>query len=346
MKKALITGITGQDGSYLAEFLLAKGYEVHGIIRRASTFNTGRIDHLYKDPHINGVRLFLHYGDIADSTNLIKLLYRIQPDEVYHLAAQSHVRVSFDIPEYTGDVTALSAIRILEAIRETGVKSRFYQASSSEMFGKVLEVPQRESTPFHPRSPYGVAKVYAHWATVNYRESYDLFASCGILFNHESPRRGETFVTRKITRAVARIKAGLQKKLYLGNLSAKRDWGYAKEYVEAMWLMLQQDQPDDYVIATGETHSVEEFLAEAFAHVNLDWHDYVELDPKYLRPAEVDLLIGDATKAKEQLGWEPKVGFNELVRLMVNADVSTVTRDEHEAFGDTNMVESPISVSS
>ena len=346
MKKALITGITGQDGSYLAEFLLATGYEVHGIIRRASTFNTGRIDHLYKDPHINDVRLFLHYGDIADSTNLIKLLYRIQPDEVYHLAAQSHVRVSFDIPEYTGDVTALSTIRILEAIRETGVKSRFYQASSSEMFGKVLEVPQRESTPFHPRSPYGVAKVYAHWATVNYRESYDLFACCGILFNHESPRRGETFVTRKITRAVARIKAGLQKKLYLGNLDAKRDWGYAKEYVEAMWLMLQQDQPDDYVIATGKTHSVEEFLAEAFAHVNLDWHDYVELDSKYLRPAEVDLLIGDATKAKEHLGWEPKVTFNELVSLMVNADVSMVARDEHEGFGDTNMVESPISVSS
>jgi GDPmannose 4,6-dehydratase len=346
MKKALITGITGQDGSYLAELLLAKGYEVHGIIRRASTFNTGRIDHLYRDPHINDVRLFLHYGDIADATNLIKLLYRIQPDEVYHLAAQSHVRVSFDIPEYTGDVTALSTIRILEAIRETGVTSKFYQASSSEMFGKVLEVPQRESTPFHPRSPYGVAKVYAHWATVNYRESYDLFACCGILFNHESPRRGETFVTRKITRAVARIKAGRQKKLYLGNLDAKRDWGYAKEYVEAMWLMLQQDQPDDFVIATGQTHSVEEFLAEAFAHVNLDWHDYVELDPKYLRPAEVDLLIGDATKAKEQLGWEPKVGFNELVRLMVDADVSTVTRDEHEGFGDTNTVESPISVSS
>jgi GDPmannose 4,6-dehydratase len=346
MKKALITGITGQDGSYLAEFLLAKGYEVHGIIRRASTFNTGRIDHLYKDPHINDVRLFLHYGDIADSTNLIKLLYRIQPDEVYHLAAQSHVRVSFDIPEYTGDVTALSTIRILEAIRETGVKSRFYQASSSEMFGKVLEVPQRESTPFHPRSPYGVAKVYAHWATVNYRESYDLFACCGILFNHESPRRGETFVTRKITRAVARIKAGLQKKLYLGNLDAKRDWGYAKEYVEAMWLMLQQDQPDDFVIATGQTYSVEEFLAEAFAHVNLDWHDYVELDSKYLRPAEVDLLIGDATKAKEQLDWEPKVTFNELVRLMVDADLSMVARNEHEGFGDTNLVESPISVSS
>ena len=271
MKKALITGITGQDGSYLAELLLAKGYEVHGIIRRASTFNTGRIDHLYKDPHINGVRLFLHYGDIADSTNLIKLLYRIQPEEIYHLAAQSHVRVSFDIPEYTGDVTGLSTVRILEAIRETGLKARFYQASSSEMFGKVSEVPQRETTPFHPRSPYGAAKVYAYWATVNYRESYGMFACNGILFNHESPRRGETFVTRKITRAVAHIKAGLQDKLFLGNLDAKRDWGYAKEYVEAMWLMLQQENPDDYVVATGETHSVEEFLEEASSDVDLDW---------------------------------------------------------------------------
>jgi GDPmannose 4,6-dehydratase len=346
MKKALITGITGQDGSYLAEFLLAKGYEVHGIIRRASTFNTGRIDHLYKDPHINGVRLFLHYGDIADSTNLIKLLYRIQPEEVYHLAAQSHVRVSFDIPEYTADVTGLSTIRILEAIRETGLKSKFYQASSSEMFGKAHEVPQRETTPFHPRSPYGVAKVYGHWATVNYRESYDLFACCGILFNHESPRRGETFVTRKITRAVARIKDGMQKKLYLGNLDAKRDWGYAREYVEAMWLMLQQDKPDDYVIATGETHSVEEFLTESFSHVNLDWRDYVELDPKYLRPAEVDLLIGDASKARHELGWSPQVTFKELVRLMVDADVAMVNRNEHEVFGDTNSAESTTSVGS
>jgi GDPmannose 4,6-dehydratase len=346
MKKALITGITGQDGSYLAEFLLAKGYEVHGIIRRASTFNTGRIDHLYKDPHINGVRLFLHYGDIADSTNLIKLLYRIQPDEVYHLAAQSHVRVSYDIPEYTGDVTGLSTIRILEAIRETGVKARFYQASSSEMFGKVHEVPQRETTPFHPRSPYGVAKVYAHWAAVNYRESYDLFACCGILFNHESPRRGETFVTRKITRAVARIKDGQQKNLYLGNLDAKRDWGYAKEYVEAMWSMLQQDKPEDYVIATGETHSVAEFLTEAFSYVNLDWRDYVELDPKYLRPAEVDLLIGDASKAKREIGWNPKVTFKELVRLMVDADVSMVNRNDQEVFGDTNSAESATSARS
>lgn len=336
MKKALITGITGQDGSYLAELLLEKGYEVHGIIRRASTFNTGRIDHLYKDPHINGVRLFLHYGDIADSTNLIKLLYRIQPEEVYHLAAQSHVRVSFDIPEYTGDVTALSTIRILEAIRETGVKSKFYQASSSEMFGKAQELPQSETTYFYPRSPYGAAKLYAHWITVNYRESYGLFASSGILFNHESPRRGETFVTRKITRAVAHIKAGLQEKLFLGNLDAKRDWGYAREYVEAMWLMLQQDQPDDYVIATGETHSVKEFLEEAFSYVDLDWRKYVELDPKYLRPAEVDLLIGDASKAKRVLGWEPTVTFKQLVRLMVEADVALIGNQEPgERFGDT-----------
>lgn len=342
MKKALITGITGQDGSYLAEILLAKGYEVHGVIRRASTFNTGRIDHLYKDPHVNGVHLFLHYGDIADSTNLIKLLYRIQPEEVYHLAAQSHVRVSFDIPEYTGDVTALSTIRILEAIRETGTNAKFYQASSSEMFGRVQEVPQNEKTPFYPRSPYGVAKVYSHWATVNYRESYDLFACCGILFNHESPRRGETFVTRKITRAVARIKAGLQKKLYLGNLDAKRDWGYAKEYVEAMWLMLQQDKPDDYVIATGETHSVREFLEKAFSHVGLNWQDYVELDPKYLRPAEVDLLIGDPSKAKKELGWKCKVTFNELVSLMVDADMAVVHDGEQgETFGDAKRVISP-----
>lgn len=334
MKRALITGITGQDGSYLAELLLEKGYEVHGIIRRASTFNTGRIDHLYKDPHINGVRLFLHYGDIADSTNLIKLLYRIKPEEVYHLAAQSHVRVSFDIPEYTGDVTALSTIRLLEAIRETGVGSKFYQASSSEMFGKVLEVPQRETTPFYPRSPYGAAKVYAYWATVNYRESYDLFACNGILFNHESPRRGETFVTRKITRAVARIKAGLQSKLYLGNLDAQRDWGYAKEYVTAMWLMLQQDKPEDYVIATGETHSVSDFLTEAFSYADLDWQKYVELDEKYLRPAEVDLLVGDASKARNVLRWQPSTTFKELVRLMVDADMAIVNNGQREPFGD------------
>lgn len=339
MKKALITGITGQDGSYLAELLLNKGYEVHGTIRRASSFNTARIDHLYTDPHINGVRLFLHYGDIADSTNLIKLLYRIQPDEIYHLAAQSHVRVSFDIPEYTGDVTGLGTIRILEAIRETGLKSKFYQASSSEMFGKVRETPQSERTPFYPRSPYGAAKVYAYWATVNYREAYGMFAANGILFNHESPRRGETFVTRKITRAVARIKANLQDKLYLGNLDAKRDWGYAKEYVEAMWLMLQQDKPDDYVIATGETHSVSEFLAEAFSYADLDWRDYVEMDPKYLRPSEVELLVGDASKARKTLGWEPKVTFKDLVRLMVDADMSLVAANEqHEVFGDIQKI--------
>ena len=330
MKKALITGITGQDGSYLAELLLSKGYEVHGIIRRASTFNTGRIDHLYRDPHINNVHMFLHYGDIADSTNLIKLLYRIQPDEVYHLAAQSHVRVSFDIPEYTGDVTGLSTVRILEAIRETGLKAKFYQASSSEMYGMVQEVPQRETTPFYPRSPYGAAKVYAYWVTVNYRESYGMFACNGILFNHESPRRGETFVTRKITRAVAHIQAGLQDKLYLGNLEAKRDWGYAKEYVEAMWRMLQHDRPDDYVIATGETHSVQEFLEESFSHVGLDWRKYVEIDEKYYRPAEVDLLIGDASKARERLGWTPQTTFRDLARLMVDADIAALHGTERK----------------
>ena len=325
-KRALITGITGQDGSYLAEFLLAKGYEVHGIIRRASTFNTSRIDALYQDPHVNGVRLFLHYGDIADSTNLIKLLYRLQPDEVYHLAAQSHVRVSFDIPEYTADVTALGTIRILEAIRETGVPSRFYQASSSEMFGKAQEVPQRETTPFYPRSPYAAAKLHAYWMAVNYRESYGLFACNGILFNHESPRRGETFVTRKITRAVAAIKAGLQDTLYLGNLEARRDWGYAPEYVEAMWLMLQHDTPDDYVVATGETHSVREFLEEAFSCVGLDWQQHVEINARYFRPSEVDLLIGDATKARTVLGWRPKTAFRDLVRLMVDADIALAAR--------------------
>lgn len=321
MKKALITGITGQDGSYLADLLIAKGYEVHGIIRRASTFNTARIDHLYQDPHVNGVRLFLHYGDLADSVNLTKLLYELQPDEVYNLGAQSHVRVSFDIPEYTADVTGVGTIRILEAIRESGVKPRFYQASSSEMYGKVQEVPQTETTPFWPRSPYGCAKVFGFWATVNYRESYGLFASNGILFNHESPRRGETFVTRKISRAVAAIKLGLQKDLYLGNLDAKRDWGYAPEYVEGMWRMLQADQPDDYVLATNETHTVKEFVQEAFAHVGLDWEKYIKYDARYERPAEVDLLIGDPAKAKRQLGWEPKVRFKELVQIMVDADV-------------------------
>ena len=323
MKKALITGITGQDGSYLAELLLAKGYEVHGVIRRASTFNTARIDHLYQDPHVNGVKLFLHYGDLADSVQMVKLLYDLQPDEIYNLGAQSHVRVSFDVPEYTGDVVGLGAVRILEAIREAKLvdKVRFYQASSSEMFGKALEVPQTEATPFWPRSPYGCAKMYAHWLTVNYRESYNLFACSGILFNHESPRRGETFVTRKITRAATRIKLGLQEKLYLGNLDAQRDWGYAKEYVEMMWLMLQQDNPDDYVIATNETHSVKEFVIETFNQLDLDWEKYVEYDDRYERPAEVDLLIGDPAKAKKQLGWEPKVKFKELVKIMVEADL-------------------------
>jgi len=319
-KKALITGITGQDGSYLAELLLSKGYEVHGIIRRSSSFNTERIDHLYMDPHVHGVKLFLHYGDLSDSASLTRLLHDLQPDEVYHLAAQSHVRVSFDVPEYTGDVTGLGTTRLLEAIRETSPKARFYQASSSEMYGLVQAVPQREDTPFYPRSPYGAAKVYAYWMTVNYRESYNLHASNGILFNHESPRRGETFVTRKITRALARIKAGLQKDLYLGNLDAKRDWGYAPEYVEAQWRILQRDKGDDFVIATGETHSIREFLDVAFGHADLDWNDYVKIDPRYYRPAEVDLLIGDAAKAKKILGWEPKTTFAELVRIMVTAD--------------------------
>jgi len=321
MKKALITGITGQDGSYLADLLIEKGYEVHGIIRRASTFNTGRIDHLYQDPHVHGVRLFLHYGDLSDSVNLVKLIYDLKPEEIYHLGAQSHVRVSFDIPEYTSDITGVGTIRILEAIREAAVRTRFYQASSSEMFGKVQAIPQVETTPFWPRSPYGVAKVFAYWATVNYRESYGIHASNGILFNHESPRRGETFVTRKITRAVARIKRGLQKDLFLGNLDARRDWGYAKEYVEGMWLMLQQEEPDDYVLATNETHTVRDFCREAFRHVGLDWEQYVKHDARYERPAEVDLLIGDPAKAKRQLGWEPKTKFRDLVRLMVDADL-------------------------
>jgi GDPmannose 4,6-dehydratase len=320
MKKALITGITGQDGSYLAELLLAKGYEVHGIIRRSSTFNTSRIDHLYTDPHLNGVRFFLHYGDLSDSTNLIKLLYRLRPDEIYHLGAQSHVRVSFDIPEYTAEITALGTVRILEALRETGIPCKFYQASSSEMFGKARETPQTERTPFYPRSTYAVSKVFAHWMTVNYREAYGIFACNGILFNHESPRRGETFVTRKITRAIARIEAGLEKKLFLGNLEAKRDWGYAPEYVEAMWQMLQLDKPDDFVIATGETHSVREFLEEAFAYVGLDWKSYVELDPRYIRPTEVDILQGDSSKAREAFGWRPKTDFKSLVHLMIDAD--------------------------
>jgi GDPmannose 4,6-dehydratase len=326
MKKALITGITGQDGSYLADLLLEKDYEVHGIIRRASTFNTSRIDHLYADPHINGVRMFLHYGDLSDSVNLVKLLYDLKPDEIYHLAAQSHVRVSFDIPEYTSDITGVGTIRILEAIREAGLRSRFYQASSSEMFGKAQQVPQTETTPFWPRSPYGVAKVFAYWATVNYRESYGLCASNGILFNHESPRRGETFVTRKISRAVAAIKHGLQKELFLGNLDAKRDWGYAPEYVEGMWRILQLSEGDDFVLATGETHSVREFVETAFSHVDLDWKEFVKYDARYQRPAEVDLLIGGPSKAKKILDWEPKVRFHELVRIMVDADMQLLSR--------------------
>ncbi len=323
-KKALITGITGQDGSYLAELLLNKGYEVHGIIRRASTFNTGRIDHLYQDPHINGVQLFLHHGDLADSSSLTQLLNQLEPDEIYHLGAQSHVRVSFDIPEYTADVSGLGTIRILEAIKKAGVRTRFYQASSSEMFGNAHETPQTENTPFQPTSPYACAKAYAYWVTVNYRESYNLFTCNGILFNHESPRRGETFVTRKITRAVAHIKEGLQKKLYLGNLEARRDWGFAPEYVEAMWLMLQQDVPDDFVIATGETHSVREFLEEAFSYVGLEWQEFTEIDPRYSRPAEVDELVGDPSKARKILGWEPQTRFRDLVRLMVDADLDSV----------------------
>jgi GDPmannose 4,6-dehydratase len=326
MKKALITGITGQDGSYLADLLIEKGYEVHGIIRRASTFNTARIDHLYADPHINGVRMFLHYGDLSDSVNLVKLLYDLQPDEVYHLAAQSHVRVSFDIPEYTSDVTGVGTIRILEAMRETGIRPRFYQASSSEMFGKVQSVPQTETTAFWPRSPYAVAKLFSYWATVNYRESYGLHASNGILFNHESPRRGETFVTRKITRAVAAIKNGLQKELFLGNLEAKRDWGYAPEYVEGMWRMLQQEESGDYVLATNETHTVREFVEAAFTHVDLDWKEYVRHDGRYERPAEVDILMGDPAKARKTFGWEAKVRFSELVRIMVDADLELLSR--------------------
>jgi GDPmannose 4,6-dehydratase len=336
-KKALITGISGQDGSYLAELLLEKGYEVHGIVRRSSSFNTDRIDHLYRDPHEAGVRMFTHYGDLSDPAALARMLYELQPHEIYHLGAQSHVRVSFDIPVYTFDITGAGTIRLLEAIREAGVRPRFYQASSSEMFGSAPP-PQSETTPFHPRSPYGVAKVAAFWAAVNYREAYDLFAANGILYNHESPRRGETFVTRKITRAVARIKAGLQDKLFLGNLDAQRDWGYAPEFVEAMWMMLQADEPDDFVIATGEQHTVREFCEHAFARVGLDWEEHVEIDPRYYRPAEVDSLLGDASKAREKLGWEARVGFEQLIDLMVDADVAMlddqlagkVTRSSHD----------------
>jgi GDPmannose 4,6-dehydratase len=327
-KRALITGITGQDGSYLSELLLEQGYEVHGIIRRTSTFNTDRIDHIYEDPHKEGVRLFLHYGDLTDGTTLRRIIEEVKPAEIYNLGAQSHVRVSFDSPEYTVDAVGMGTLRLLEAIRDyqqrTSIQVRFYQAGSSEMYGLVQAVPQTETTPFYPRSPYACAKVYAHWQTVNYRESYGLFAANGILFNHESPRRGETFVTRKITRAIAQIVAGKQQKLYMGNLDAKRDWGYAKDYVRAMWLMLQQDQPDDYVVSTGETHSVREFLELAFRYVNLNWEDYVEFDERYLRPAEVELLIGDSTKAQQKLGWTPSVTFEGLVALMVEADLQAL----------------------
>lgn len=329
MRKALITGITGQDGSYLAELLLEKGYEVHGIIRRSSTFNTQRIDHLYQDPHVNGVRLFLHYGDMTDASMLVRLVGDIKPDEVYNLAAQSHVRVSFDCPEFTGDVDALGTIRLLEAIRQAGLGKaiRFYQASTSELYGKVQEIPQRETTPFYPRSPYAVAKLYAFWAVKNYREAYGLFASNGILFNHESPRRGETFVTRKITRAVGRIKFGLQKELYMGNIEARRDWGFAGDYVEGMWRMLQHDRPDDFVLATGEMHSVREFLSAAFGHAGLDWEKYTRHDSRYERPSEVDQLLGCPEKARRELGWEPKMKFDELVRTMVDADMELARRE-------------------
>ena len=345
MKKALITGITGQDGSYLAELLLEKGYEVHGIIRRSSSFNTGRIENILQDPHEKDVRLFLHYGDLSDTSSLNRILERVKPDEIYHLGAQSHVRVSFDIPEYTADVDALGTLRMLDAIRETGIKTRFYQASSSEMFGKAAEVPQKETTPFHPRSPYGCAKVFGFWIAKNYRESYGLFAVNGILFNHESPRRGETFVTRKVTAGMSRIKCGMQDKIYLGNLDAKRDWGYAKDYVEGMWLMLQQDKPDDYILATGETHSVRELVEEAGKILGFDiiWKGkgkeekgidkktgktLVEIDPHYYRPAEVDILLGDATKAKKKLGWKPKVKFKELIRIMIEADLASLDKKD------------------
>ncbi|MBL4701561.1 GDP-mannose 4,6-dehydratase [bacterium AH-315-I18] len=331
-KRALITGITGQDGSYLAELLLAKGYEVHGVIRRASSFNTQRLDSIYQDIHDADARMFLHYGDMTDGNGLSRLIRQVKPTEVYNLAAQSHVRVSFDQPIFTADATGVGALKLLEAVRDfqesNGYQIRYYQASSSEMFGEVAEIPQKESTPFHPRSPYGVAKLYAHWITVNYRESYNMHASCGILFNHESPRRGETFVTRKITRAIGRIKQGIQKKLYLGNLDSKRDWGFAGDYVHAMWLMLQQEQPDDYVVAIGETYSVREFCERAFGRVGLDYNDFVEIDPRYYRPAEVDLLLGDPAKIKSKIGWEPKVSFEHLVEMMVDADMELASREK------------------
>jgi GDPmannose 4,6-dehydratase len=328
MKKALITGITGQDGSYLAELLLSKGYEVHGIIRRASTFNTQRIDHIYRDPHAGSdkVQLYLHYGDLANTGNLTDIIYSIKPDEIYHLAAQSHVRVSFDLPEYTGDITGLGTMRILEAVRKSGIPTRFYQASSSEMYGSAAP-PQNEQTAFEPQSPYAAAKVYAFWATRNYRAGYQMFASNGILFNHESPRRGETFVTRKITRALAQIVAGRQNKLYLGNLDAKRDWGYAPDYVAAMWKIVQHNRPDDFVIGTGESHSVREFLDESFGYLNLEWQKYVEIDPRYFRPTEVNYLLADPSKAINELGWEPRIFFKDLVRIMVDAELELIGRE-------------------
>src|SRR6478735_3804690 len=328
-KRALITGITGQDGSYLAELLLAKGYEVHGIIRRSSSFNTERINHIYADRHITGAKMFLHYGDLVDGIGLREILTRVKPNEVYNLAAQSHVRVSYDQPVYTVQADALGTINLLEAVRDTGLATRVYQASSSEMYGKVVETPQTERTPFHPRSPYACAKVFSFWQTVNYREAYGMYACNGILFNHESPRRGETFVTRKITRAATRIKEGLQEKVFLGNLDAKRDWGFAGDYVEAMWLMLQREQPEDYVIATGETHSVREFLDEVFGHLKLDWHKHVEIDPRYFRPAEVDLLLGDAAKARKQLNWKPAVTFKALAKMMTEADWELARRERY-----------------
>ncbi len=336
-KRALITGITGQDGSFLTELLLEKGYEVYGIVRRSSSFNTERIDHLYQDPHVPETRLRMFYGDLNDSSSLNTILRRVQPDEIYNLGAQSHVRVSFDVPEYTGEVTGLGTVRLLEAIREAGIMPKFYQASSSELYGKVLETPQTEKTPFYPRSPYGCAKAYSYYITVNYRESYNMFACNGILFNHESERRGETFVSRKITRAATRIKLGLQEKLYLGNLDARRDWGYARDYVEAMWLMLQAEEPDDYVVATGETHSIREFLDLSFGMLDLDWKEYVEIDPRYYRPTEVDLLLGDATKAREKLGWEPRVAFPELVKIMVDHDLELAQQEQaaHDFNGTT-----------
>jgi GDPmannose 4,6-dehydratase len=331
-KRALITGITGQDGSFLTELLLEKGYEVFGIIRRSSSFNTARIDHLYRDPHEQDTRLRLFFGDLNDSSSLNTIIRQTQPDEIYNLGAQSHVRVSFDVPEYTAEVTALGTVRLLEGIREIGIQPKFYQASSSELFGKVVETPQNEQTPFYPRSPYGCAKAYAYHITVNYREAYGLFACNGILFNHESERRGETFVSRKITRAATRIKLGMQKKLYLGNLDARRDWGYAADYVEAMWLMMQAEKPDDYVIATGVTHSVREFLDATFGYLDLDWNEYVEIDPRYYRPAEVDLLQGDPSKARRELGWEPRVSFEEMVKLMVDHDLELAHQEQtHEA---------------